>query len=173
MSFGPLEDIHARDYSRPTTDVKEVWFAGCHSGPLFNFKDVDVLQIMLTTLLLQDVGGRLYENTGPSLSDPSFGWMCNQIFASNIPIRFKKEAFDNLKSFTVVENRRPSSLGSVLNSHGSRSVVQKIKQKESNSGARAEMRDQLKRSVFWWIVELIPFLRSTWKGGNVPWEERR
>ncbi|KIO19319.1 hypothetical protein M407DRAFT_82935 [Tulasnella calospora MUT 4182] len=124
-SFGPPEDLHARDYEGATqTDAKEVWFAGCHP----------------------DVGDRLYQATGASLSDPSFRWMFNQILAANVPIYFKKEALDNLKFFN---------------------------QKDAVSAATAEMRDRLKRRGLWWLVEVIPFRRSAWKGDDEPWEERR
>ncbi|KAG8917587.1 hypothetical protein FRC01_002354, partial [Tulasnella sp. 417] len=151
-SFGPPEDIHARDdYGAAQTDAKEVWFAGCHP----------------------DVGGRLYEATGASLSDPSFRWMFNQILAANVPIYFKKEAIDNLKFFNVLERRHHRRPGPVMTAKGSRSGVEKLEQKDAVSAATAEMRDHLERRGLWWMIEVIPFRRSTWKGDDEPWEECR
>ncbi|KAG9048666.1 hypothetical protein FS837_012294 [Tulasnella sp. UAMH 9824] len=152
-SFGPPEDRHARDYDcgAAQTDVMEVWFAGCHP----------------------DVGGRLFEATGASLSDPSFRWMFNQILAANVPMYFKKEALDNLKYFNVYESRHQRPLGPVMTSKGSHSGVEKLEQKDAVSAATAEMRDHLQRRGLWWMVEVIPFRRSTWKGDDEPWEKRR
>ncbi|KAG8958079.1 hypothetical protein FRC00_003071 [Tulasnella sp. 408] len=126
-TFGPTEDRHARDYdcNATQTDVKEVWFAGCHP----------------------DVGGRLFEATGASLSDPSFRWMFNQILAANVPMYFRKEALNNLKYFNVHESRRQLPSGPVMTSKGSHSVVEKLEQKDAVSAATAEMRDHLQRET--------------------------
>ncbi|KAG8944216.1 hypothetical protein FRC04_002083 [Tulasnella sp. 424] len=63
------------------TDVKEVWFAGCHA-------DVG--------------GGSASNNQTNTLANPSLMWMVNEIFASQAPILFKSNAFADIPALETV-----------------------------------------------------------------------
>ncbi|KAG8856463.1 hypothetical protein FRB96_006429 [Tulasnella sp. 330] len=76
---------------RMPTDVREVWFAGCHA----------------------DVGGGSVENnTKNTLANPSLKWMINEILnpAYNLGIYFKPNAFEEIQAFdTLITTTRDST----------------------------------------------------------------
>ncbi|KAG8870724.1 hypothetical protein FRB97_009426, partial [Tulasnella sp. 331] len=63
------------------TDVREVWFAGCHA----------------------DVGGGSVENNAKnSLANPSLTWMINEIISHDLGIYFKSDAFEDIQAFDML-----------------------------------------------------------------------
>ncbi|KAG8916610.1 hypothetical protein FRC00_014627, partial [Tulasnella sp. 408] len=78
-----IDDGHDDDkyHGRTETNVKEVWFAGCHS----------------------DVGGGSADNNQDyTLANPSLLWMVKEIIESDAPITFKKHAFADIPTFKTV-----------------------------------------------------------------------
>ncbi|KIO16383.1 hypothetical protein M407DRAFT_232519 [Tulasnella calospora MUT 4182] len=67
------------------TDVKEVWFAGCHA-------DVG--------------GGSVHNNKTNTLANPSLVWMVNEILAANAPILFKKRADANAPMYDQLQRKK-------------------------------------------------------------------
>ncbi|KAG8944227.1 hypothetical protein FRC04_002094 [Tulasnella sp. 424] len=68
------------------TDVKEVWFAGCHA-------DVG--------------GGSAHNNKTNTLANPSLVWMVNEIISAGAPIVFKKGAFEDMPAFDALMIKLP------------------------------------------------------------------
>jgi len=63
------------------TDIKEVWFSGCHA----------------------DVGvGSVENNTTNTLANPSLKWMVNEIIQARTGILFKPDAFAEIKAFDTL-----------------------------------------------------------------------
>ncbi|KAG8968004.1 hypothetical protein FRC05_001714, partial [Tulasnella sp. 425] len=87
-----IDDGHDDDkyHGHVATDVKEVWFAGCHA-------DVG--------------GGSVSNNRENTLANPSLMWMVNEIIATKAPILFKPYAFADIPAFetmtTTLSDRTP------------------------------------------------------------------
>ncbi|KAG8959425.1 hypothetical protein FRC05_007819, partial [Tulasnella sp. 425] len=87
-----IDDGHDDDkyHGHVATDVKEVWFAGCHA-------DVG--------------GGSVSNNRENTLANPSLMWMVNEIIATQAPILFKPYAFADIPAFetmtTTLSDRTP------------------------------------------------------------------
>ncbi|KIO29821.1 hypothetical protein M407DRAFT_226348 [Tulasnella calospora MUT 4182] len=75
------EYYHGKYHGSKETDVKEVWFAGCHA-------DVG--------------GGSAHNNKTNTLANPSLVWMVNEILAADAPILFKKRAFEDMPAFDAL-----------------------------------------------------------------------
>ncbi|KAG9041003.1 hypothetical protein FS837_012856 [Tulasnella sp. UAMH 9824] len=158
------EDIDAvDDQSEPNrTDVMEVWFAGCHS----------------------DVGGG-HGDPDPSntLSDPSLGWMINQILHSDVPIHFNLEAIQRLEGFKYVDvsanplptppkdvspnvpanplSTPPKDGSPTEQTESFNSNLPRVQQRDIESTARSRIHDELRSNRLWWVPELLPFRAST------------
>ncbi|KAG8914156.1 hypothetical protein FRC00_000737 [Tulasnella sp. 408] len=140
------EDIEAVDpqSQSDSTDVKEVWFAGCHS----------------------DVGGGHGDpDDSNTLSDPSLCWMINQTIISGVPIRFDTKALDTLQGFTYVPANplpTPPKDGSPTEpTRNFNSNLLRVQQRDVESSARSCIHDELGSNRLWWAPELLPFRTST------------
>lgn len=134
---------------RIQTDVMEVWFAGCHS----------------------DVGGG---NTSTSarhaLSRITLRWMVRQCFAADTGIMFKEDALraiglDPATLYPMV-SLRPPPVTSVANKDGVLS-----EEEEDLLDLRCETTDELKKNLFWWILEILPS-RSRVQRANGTWRKK-
>ncbi|KAL0567603.1 hypothetical protein V5O48_014390 [Marasmius crinis-equi] len=129
------------DEDGPTTDVLEVWFAGCHS----------------------DVGGGAVPNDTPqSLSDITLRWMVRQVIESQCGILFKDDSLAKL-SIPFVEVPTNKGGGVVLDNDD--------QSQEDKLDATMPLHDQLKLkggNVLWWILEVIPFHYS-WQDAKGVW----
>jgi len=148
-----------REYSdtETTTNVEEVWFAGCHC----------------------DVGGGSVANrTRNSLARIPLRWMLRQCFLANTGIMFHKDTFQKVgidpntlfpkvlerspaiyqdptlhtipvpKPFLVEDDRK-----AVVYTDGGTFVHEA---EEDLADALSPAYDQLKLARFWWLLELIP-----------------
>ncbi|KAG8918945.1 hypothetical protein FRC01_001563 [Tulasnella sp. 417] len=77
---------HGNYHGSKETDVKEVWFAGCHA-------DVG--------------GGSVNNNKTNTLANPSLVWMVNEILGSDVPVLFKKKAFEDMPAFDALMIKLP------------------------------------------------------------------
>lgn len=77
---------------RPPTDVKEVWFAGCHCGTFFHFS-VSSNQTYDTDVVLPDVGGGNAKDADPhALANIPLKWMLKEIIAADTGLIFRRSA---------------------------------------------------------------------------------
>ncbi|KAG8966397.1 hypothetical protein FRC03_012032 [Tulasnella sp. 419] len=125
-----------------TTDVQEVWFAGCHA----------------------DVGGGNTENGEiKSLSGPSLRWMINEIVRCETGILFTdaglaKLGIDpnhirQLALYITFQRKHPSAPNPM------EAVIKEVKNSQfvrDQVDAECRMHDELKRVPFWKILEYIP-----------------
>ncbi|KAG8926343.1 hypothetical protein FRC00_003011 [Tulasnella sp. 408] len=77
---------HGKYHGSKPTDIKEVWFAGCHA-------DVG--------------GGSAHNNKTNTLANPSLVWMVNEIIAADAPVLFKKQAFEDMPAFDALMIKLP------------------------------------------------------------------
>lgn len=80
---------------RPPTDVKEVWFAGCHCGTSFSCSahviEPKILTIMDVTP--PDVGGGNAKDSDPhALANIPLKWMLKEIIAADTGLIFRRSA---------------------------------------------------------------------------------
>ncbi|KAH9053019.1 hypothetical protein EDB83DRAFT_1191042 [Lactarius deliciosus] len=141
---GNPHDPEAADNKK--TDVREVWFAGCHS----------------------DVGGGSVPNeTKNSLARISLRWMIHECFRTQTGIQFRRNALENLG--IDVGTLRPAPLTpSVptghLNIHTTTQMTASTteastlatNEEEERADALSRMHDQLKMVKAWWILEWLP-----------------
>jgi uncharacterized protein (DUF2235 family) len=185
----------------PTTDVREVWFAGCHA-------DVG--------------GGSVANNTTNTLANPSLKWMINEILdpKKELGIYFKPGAFSEIGAFdtivttmsdptphsrppipsqflkaataaapapdrrqptdaTMVAAAVPPSPGSSIGAEEIAAAVATmtgehvvhVQENAPQTDANAPMYDQLKVAKWWWIIELM-FLPQRWQSPDGTWHKR-
>ncbi|KAG8916628.1 hypothetical protein FRC01_002953 [Tulasnella sp. 417] len=152
------EDIHAVDDETQgrMTDVKEVWFAGCHS----------------------DVGGGHGDpSTSNTISDPSLCWMINQVLLSKVPIRFSIEALTKLRGFRYVPaNPLPTPPKGNHPDESTRHFIfnlQRVEQQDAGLNATSLIHDELKSNWFWWVPECLLFRNSVLDRDGNRWRETR
>ena len=170
-----------------TTDVLEVWFAGCHSDNSFCLDVISLVQHLLV-----DVGGGSVPNgTRDSLARIPLHWMIRQCFLVNTGIQFDRELFedtglDPTTLFPFVTSR-PTALNS------SASTVARVRasayrpeandvtlgdqvctfgseENEERSDALSPMYDQLKLSPAWWILEILPLCHHVQDRKECSWK---
>jgi hypothetical protein len=149
-NHGPLE-----------TDVREVWFAGCHC----------------------DIGGGSVPNgTRNSLARIPLRWMIRECFRANTGIQFYRESFKEigLDPATFLDPRPPAltptpalvaqaeaaahatepsdgTLVEQAQASPTAASTFKTEEDEELADAVSEMYDQLSLSKPWWILEILPF----------------
>ncbi|KAG8916629.1 hypothetical protein FRC01_002954 [Tulasnella sp. 417] len=140
-----------------STDVKEVWFAGCHS----------------------DVGGGHDDlDASNTISDPSLSWMINQILVSGVLIRFSTEALNKLQGFNHVPGNplptppKDNDPNPSIRRMSSNSNLQSVEQREVGLNATSRIHDELKSSWFWWALEGLPSWTSSFDRTEKKWKER-
>ncbi|KIY46703.1 hypothetical protein FISHEDRAFT_46794 [Fistulina hepatica ATCC 64428] len=152
------------------TDVKEVWFAGCHC----------------------DVGGGSVSNDTPhSLARISLRWMIRECFKAHTGIMFHSERLPEvgLEPATlwpsVIErppaqdtsqlkwHERPKrSLLQRLFSFGKGELVKGTEEIEERQDSLSPVYDQLYICKWWWLLEIIPFT-SRYQNKLDEWVKRR
>ncbi|KAI9508360.1 hypothetical protein F5148DRAFT_918894 [Russula earlei] len=117
------------------TDVKEVWFAGCHS-------DVG--------------GGSALDKDGHSLANIPLRWMVEQAVNADCGILFHWDAFDRWHIPSSIGSHVYKSLrcgeGAAATEDGPN---RKINQQDAQDAVRP-IHDELKRIPLWWILEFLP-----------------
>ncbi|KAH9964161.1 hypothetical protein BC827DRAFT_1128153 [Russula dissimulans] len=117
-------------------DVKEVWFAGCHS-------DVG--------------GGNVLDTVEHSLANVPLRWMIEQIVEADCQILFDWDAFARWHIPTALGQHKstcqPQDEGATTTEAGSEVVIDP----QDAEDAIRRIYDQLKRIPLWWILEFIPF----------------
>ncbi|KAI6147465.1 hypothetical protein BKA82DRAFT_4355979 [Pisolithus tinctorius] len=147
------------------TDVREVWFAGCHC-------DIG--------------GGNVEDNVKVSLAQITLRWMVEQVIASDCGVLFEDEG---LKELGITPRLVPGK----VEKNGAEPVASVVKQGDvedvtstsDNSlgpslptgeadpefkDATAQLFDELKNTKAWWLLEIIPWL---WQDHGGKWHERR
>ncbi|KAG8900190.1 hypothetical protein FRB99_006190 [Tulasnella sp. 403] len=178
------EDDHY--HTGKDTDVKEVWFAGCHA-------DVG--------------GGSVDNNVDHTLANPSLMWLVNELIKASPGIIWRDHAFSDIKAFETITStladptprHRPQIPSAFMNSrrgrdqsaseatavdgevpptpststtkkgaaeapkgvqtipeNGTGEILLNVFEDDPSLDANAPMYDQLKRKPIWWILELLP-----------------
>ena len=147
------------------TNHLEVWFSGCHSGmypcPPFQegggsrMRPVIACKSLMTQLFYPtDIGGGNTEDiddstdrANPALSNISLRWMVRQVAAvrAKCPIHFDEATLklwniprEDIQVQPIVTEGLP------------------VAHYFSDDDARADRKDELKRSRFWYVVEILP-----------------
>jgi hypothetical protein len=151
---GPSDEDEDMEDEPVITDVKEVWFAGCHS----------------------DVGGGADSNdTKYSLSHITLRWMVREVMNSSCGIMFD-EAQLLRWNIPLQMTPPPSPLppssplpspSSPLRKTGPKSPARQVPD-TSAQDALAPLDDQLKKNILWWILELFP-LHYSWQDAKNVW----
>ena len=157
------------------TDVKEVWFAGCHCGKYSSA--VCALPSDLPQLPgLQDVGGGAVKNEmRNNLARISLRWMIRECFKLNTGILFSRDTFarvglDYTTLWPVVKDRpppvtsfsgKPPPLKLPLMSIGVKSTLGEVddfinEEEEDLADLLSPINDMLEISKTWWLLECIP-----------------
>ncbi|KAI9442826.1 hypothetical protein BJY52DRAFT_1317826 [Lactarius psammicola] len=131
------------------TDVREVWFAGCHS----------------------DVGGGSVPNEARnSLARISLRWMIHECFRTQIGIQFRRNVLENLGIDVGTlrpEPLPPSVSAGPPNTHTTTRATNSdpglaeapmlgTKEDEERADALSRMHDQLEMVKAWWMLEWLP-----------------
>ncbi|EJC98129.1 uncharacterized protein FOMMEDRAFT_114985 [Fomitiporia mediterranea MF3/22] len=150
---GEVNGVHSafssQESNLDTTDVKQVWFAGCHN----------------------DVGGGAEKNpVNGTLADISLRWMVREVVASQCGIQFDIAVMALL-------NVHVSPLGSGYFSadiNGSASPGPRPSEEDCTADKVAStkpLHDELRLDPLWWILELIPF-PFTWQDAKAKWHKK-
>jgi len=148
-------------------DVKETWFAGCHS----------------------DVGGGAVDNNvALSLSDIPLRWMIRQVVLSQVGIMFDPEALVRAdidvaaisQFIKAAPVESPSSLGGktqtkldAFTAAGHKHALEDPVQSsatERGQGSLQPTHDLLKNPM-WWILEMFP-MQYSWQGPDGAWHRK-
>jgi hypothetical protein len=149
------------------TDVREVWFAGCHCGMC------NRLGAALPFLYCHvDVGGGSVKNDTPySLSRIPLRWMIRECFRANTEIQFYRESLKRLglDPDTLLDLCQPASTPSSAGvakaeavthvaepTDGTLVASDPTEESEELEDVRTQTHDELKRAKLWWIFELLP-----------------
>ncbi|KAG8900193.1 hypothetical protein FRB99_006193 [Tulasnella sp. 403] len=164
------------DYRTEETDVKEVWFAGCHT----------------------DVGGGSVENTvQTSLANPTLAWMLNELVQANVDILFKDNAFADIPSIEVLTATSPispshfpaaseatyvSPSGHVKDNtattgghksqatEGGQTIIS-VQDDALVQDSTSKIHDALAGFSFWWLLEVVP-MRQHYQDSRGKWHKR-
>ncbi|EJC98126.1 uncharacterized protein FOMMEDRAFT_162480 [Fomitiporia mediterranea MF3/22] len=132
-----------------TTDVKQVWFAGCHS----------------------DVGGGAEKNNADGmLSDIPLRWMVREVVASQCGIQFDAATMARLNVHVSLPG--PEYFAAGINGTtppGPRPSEVDITADQVDS--TKPLHDELKLDPLWWILEIIP-LPFTWQDAKAKWHKK-
>ncbi|EIW81218.1 hypothetical protein CONPUDRAFT_104467 [Coniophora puteana RWD-64-598 SS2] len=178
----PMGEMHAW-----TTDVLEVWFAGCHS-------DVG--------------GGNVGNDVKVSLAEITLRWMVEQVVMAQTGIRFDDEALlrnrITLPKFPVVTDQEmevksaekqaklhitergvglkvANNTGTKPDSNGASNGTTPAPSQSSPSqnpedepefrSATSPLHDSLKEKPIWWLLEIIP-LPFSWQSADGKWHKK-
>lgn len=119
-------------------------------------------------------GGSVPNGTPHSLSHISLRWMVRECLKTNTGILFSNEALHQIGldptrcSFAApvsIDNQQMpviQSLSAEESTHGSTQVSEGADELQD---ALSNIHDELERSWFWWILELLPFRRQYYNNG--------
>lgn len=170
-SESEMEDVY-RDGRE--TDVKEVWFAGCHTGEW----SLAILGRFSPSVIPDVGGGSVTNTTTNSLANPSLQWMVNEVIAANTGILFKEGAFDDVPAFTLItvpdqpsgqtkmspprraQTVSESTIVQRQGTHAQESTSATIVSVVENAmmlDCTAPIHDPLaKKTSIWWLLEWLP-----------------
>ncbi|QRW15054.1 choline transport protein [Ceratobasidium sp. AG-Ba] len=132
------EEQHSDDGRKEsTTDILEVWFAGCHS----------------------DVGGGEELNTAKyALSNISLRWMVRQIILAQCGIHFNQAALREMDIPLPTLSFGRIDPNAVYSYEPDAAAVKEAREREEND-ALAPIHDALKNPL-WWPLEFFPLIHS-------------
>lgn len=152
------------------TNVRELWFAGCHSG---TFAPIELSSVNLR-ILRADVGGTATaalsdQESTPLLGHISLRWMIQQCFEVDTGIRFDHALLTKIG----LEFRNSVSLEtdgfSIMALRENKPTVKKDRE---DLDAMADIHDQLSEHKLWWLLEVCPLSHPVQKkDGN--WDHKR
>ena len=121
----------------PTQDVKEVWFAGCHS----------------------DVGGGAVEDAvHDSLANIPLRWMVKEVMISKCGIKFDREALKKAGIPTLDDRMQPAA----EQNRREELAPEPSDSPQDQADALADIHDQLKIKRSWWLLEPMP-MKFSWQ----------
>lgn len=173
-------DVDPEEDESSTCDVKEVWFAGCHSGEF-----TEGINRLITDGDCIDVGGGAQNNDNQStLADISLRWMVREVVASQCGIQFDSsmmEKYDVHVDLSPELYYSPSlaagnSKTSNTTAKSSAAQPEPSSQDQTTDKVDATMPEideltQMPLAALWWILEIIPFPFS-WQDEQGQWHTR-
>ena len=183
------------------TDVKEVWFAGCHGGKrtssLYNPEPHS--RTRLSPRHADVGGGSTLNSTLHTLSNIPLRWMVREVAAAQCGIQFDSDALLRAhipptvfahQGFPIETYLRPKgSAGAPLVVHtgleakeaearGSGSDSSSVDSADSgaamvdpNDDAMQPIHDQLRLDPAWWLLEVVP-TDYAWQDGTGLWHRK-
>ena len=177
--LGKLERQYS-EYAESTTNVEEVWFAGCHCGLcIFILVQREQSLLIIEYCVYTDIGGGSVPNgTRNSLARIPLRWMIRQCFIAKTGIMFHKSTFPKVgldpdtlypevlpRSPIILQDRDKHTIPvpkplvvsddrtAVVYSDGGRFVNEA---EEDLADALSPIYDQLSLAKYWWFLEWIP-----------------
>lgn len=168
----------AHSQKEKPTDIKEVWFAGCHSGSFLAAR-LTHNQGLIAAVWHKDVGGgAVPHSTAHTLARISLRWMIRECFRAQTGIMFvagalKELGMDPASLYPKVLPRPPPlpveelAVGRVPHSEKfhrgeSKAVHMSSEEEEELYDALASIYDQLVLEPLWWLLEILPRRRQRW-----------
>ncbi|KAL5482738.1 hypothetical protein ACEPAI_9332 [Sanghuangporus weigelae] len=143
-------DVGSHECDLDTTDVKQVWFAGCHS----------------------DVGGGAVKNSvEDTLSDIPLRWMVREVIASQCGIQFDAAVMESLHVHASLQTPEYyAAAGSAAEgTPGPRPSKEDCTADEVD--ATKPLHDELRIMPIWWTLEIIP-LPFSWQDAKGVWHKK-
>lgn len=148
------------------TNVKEVWFVGCHSGKFNISQNTQYCHspqtlVFLETLILDVGGGNVANTVTSALADIPLRWMIREVIASNCGIQFDNDAMQRAN----VEIGELQTIIEHIQSGGGRCAS------DADADGRdvmQDLHDSITKNPMWWILELMP-LRFSWQNKAGEW----
>ena len=149
QSFQSKQRLNSDVVETGEPDIKEVWFAGCHSGNLLLIYFAFIMVSGMTETIFPDIGGGAVSNdVEQSLSNITLRWMVREIVASGLGDIFDPSArarFDLEPTQTISE----------------------IEMDRDSAEALDPLHDELRSNILWWLVEILPIPYSFQDMNNV------
>ncbi|KAL5520131.1 hypothetical protein ACEPAG_1791 [Sanghuangporus baumii] len=143
-------DVDPQESDLDTTDVKQVWFAGCHS----------------------DVGGGAVKNSvEDTLSDIPLRWMVREVIASQCGIQFDAAVMESLHVHASLQAPEYYAAASsdAEGTLGPRPSKEDCAADEVD--ATKPLHDELRLMPIWWTLEIIP-LPFSWQDAKGVWHKK-
>ncbi|PSR72077.1 hypothetical protein PHLCEN_2v12058 [Hermanssonia centrifuga] len=163
--FKPSLYIHPTDNTKVKTDVKEVWFAGCHCGSSLLYSSIGVHSLIPTNRYNVDVGGGSVKNSEKhNLARIPLRWMIRECFRTHTGILFLTHRLPDLSldpaSLYPKVLPRPPALFTppppVVDIDGHQNTRMLTEEEADAIDAHCDIYDQLAMRPFWWLLEILP-----------------
>ena len=119
-------------------EIKEVWFAGCHSGKNLLYACCLHYDQRMTQTFCTDIGGGAVSNdVEQSLSNITLRWMVREIVASGLSDIFDSSALARAKI-----NLEPPQTNSEI--------------EKDSTDALDPLHDAMQSNILWWLLEILP-----------------